>query len=163
MMSKFAFNKLFFWCSSPTTTVSHYCLSHYVDVHFKRNTGRDTSDLQAYFVLEQQLKTNKLLQQFLSQSSEGLSTMIGQHDLYMLAKAQVDNSGQKEKQLKHLITTLELSHPNEDIPQLAKQKTVEAACSRLQADIELTFNAINQRQEAISHLAGKHFNAHIVI
>ncbi|XP_072016504.1 uncharacterized protein [Amphiura filiformis] len=120
------------------------------DTHFLRGKKKESSLLQEYFILEQEIKSAETLKDFTEKSSEGLSAVLGQHEIFKTAQTQILAKDAKAKRKEHLLKTLGGNHKK--LLEQGKEAAVTAVCHRLQVDIELTSNSYNQRKEAMKDL-----------
>ena len=119
-------------------------------MHFSKEKS-NINHLQQYFIAKEKIKAANKLEGFLENTNEGLSVIIGQHALFQAAKDGTLAKPKFEDDLK----ALEKELPDEDdLYEMAKGESVKVASERLQADIKLPYNAIRQRTDAITFLAG---------
>ena len=102
------------------------------------------------------MKTARQLTSYLESTSEGLSAAIGQSSLYTDIKKYTQAAIMEETALDELRNELPEDVRNQPaLDEMAMEEAVTRVCGRLQTDIELTHNAIRQRTEAMSALAGR--------
>lgn len=97
-------------------------------------------------MLQQQIETGRILTHFVEYSSEGMSAVLGQNELYEAARSHVSDIKKKEERLK--VIKQKLQGDELLLAAEGKQEAVKMVCQRLRADVELTANSIAQRKAA---------------